>query len=240
VTGCSAFTLRDAETRFGLRPGRGEVIFNGVEPRPAPGPDADNRSEVDAPPGGLAVPYVLALGRAVAKKGFDLLVGAFALISERHPDVVLAIGGDGPALPGLERLIDQLGVKSRVMLLGRLSRPEVSAAMGSAEIFVMPSRLEPFGIVILEAWRAGRAVVATSRGGAPEFVDDGENGALVDPFDTAELAETLSRLLSEPARREALGEAGRRRVNDFSWQAIVPAYKRCYATAIGAARRAGP
>jgi glycogen(starch) synthase len=238
VTGCSAFTLRDAETRFGLQPGRGQVIFNGVDPSLEPGSDPDHQIAVGTPPDGIAGPYVLALGRAVDKKGFDLLIQAFALIADRHPEVVLAIGGDGPALPTLSRLIEQLGVQRRVTLLGRLSRPQVAAAMASAEIFVMPSRLEPFGIVVLEAWRAGRPVVATSRGGAPEFVDEGVTGTLVDPFDTPKLAETLDRLLAEPARRDAFGQAGRRRVSDFYWPAIAPAYEQCYAPAIRASRRA--
>ena len=65
--------------------------------------------------------------------------------------------------------------------------------MAGATVFVMPSRLEPFGIVVLEAWRAGVAVVATTRGGAPEFVDDGETGVLVDPFDTPAFAAALAR-----------------------------------------------
>ena len=70
--------------------------------------------------------------------------------------------------------------------------------MAGAAVFVMPSRLEPFGIVVLEAWRAGTAVVATSRGGPPEFVRDGEDGLLVDPFDTAAFAGALEGLLADP------------------------------------------
>jgi len=76
--------------------------------------------------------------------------------------------------------------------------------MAGAAVLVMPSRLEPFGIVALEGWRAGTAVVATRRGGAPEFVRDGEDGLLVDPFDTAAVARVLGRLLSDETLRRSI------------------------------------
>jgi glycogen synthase len=237
VTGCSAFTLRDSEARFGLPAERGQVIFNGVESDLEQGRKDHKGAERAADR--LSGPYVLALGRVVEKKGFDLLIRAFAQVASRHPGVALAIGGDGPALGDLRRLIDEVDLTDRVHLLGRLSRPQVASAMASAEVFVMPSRLEPFGIVVLEGWRAGRAVVATSRGGPPEFVDDGENGVLVDPFDTSALVDALDRLLSDPAWRARLGEAARQRVNDFSWAKIAEAYQQCYA-ASGHRARVGP
>ena len=80
--------------------------------------------------------------------------------------------------------------------------------MAGARVFVMPSRLEPFGIVVLEGWRAGTAVVATNRGGPPEFVRDGEDGLLVDPFDTAAVAEVLGRLLSDDGSPTLDGRGG--------------------------------
>lgn len=216
VTACSRFTLQDAEDRFGLAPGRGTVIFNGVAVGEQP---ASSTTETR---------YVLALGRVVEKKGFDLLLQAFARVAERFPDVELRIGGSGPAEDGLRQLIAQLGLPGRAKLLGRLSREQVATAMAGAEVFVMPSRLEPFGIVVLEAWRAGRAVIATSRGGPAEFVQDGTNGLLVDPFDTAALGEALARLLGDPALRQRLGDAARRRVADFDWAAIAERYSECY------------
>jgi glycogen synthase len=168
------------------------------------------------------------LGRVVEKKGFDLLLRAFAQIAAGQPEVVLAIGGDGPALPALQSLADELEIADRVRFLGRLSRDAVAIAMEHAEIFVMPSRLEPFGIVVLEAWRAGRAVIATSRGGAPEFVDDGTTGLLVDPFDTPALAGALSRLLCDRNLARSLGEAARIRVKEFDWSTLADQYRDCY------------
>jgi glycogen(starch) synthase len=228
VTACSQFTLGDAHARFGLPAGHGEVIFNGVlvADGDAPAGPSDAGS-----PGGTDV---LALGRMVEKKGFDLLIRGFALVAADHPDVRLSIGGAGPVEAKLHRLVDELHLSDRVRFLGQLSREEVAHAMDHAEIFVLPSRLEPFGIVVLEAWRAGRAIIATSRGGAPEFVDDGVTGLLVDPFDSAALARSLDRLLSDADLRRSLGAAGRARVGDFGWLNIAAEYRRCYRAVLGA------
>jgi glycogen synthase len=106
--------------------------------------------------------------------------------------------------------------------------------MAAATLFVMPSRVEPFGIVILEAWRAGVAVVASNRGGAPEFVRDGQDGVLVDPFDAPALTATLDRLLVDAVERNRIAAAGPARVDDFSWPRIAAAYRSVYRSVVGA------
>ena len=122
VTGCSAFTLADAEDRFGLEPGRGQVIPNGVDlgegPAPTPPPNghadgsaSNGRNGSTASVGSVFAteagrpdrPYVLALGRVVEKKGFDLLLAAYAAIDEAHRSADLVIGGQGEALEDLRR-----------------------------------------------------------------------------------------------------------------------------------------
>ena len=231
VTGCSAFTLDDAVARFGLVPGRGSVVFNGVSlgsPSPV-GPPPD----LPAPMGG--VPYVLALGRVVPKKGFDLLLAGYAAMDPGLRSADLVIGGTGAALEGLQAQAEDSGIADRVHFVGRLSREQVAAAMAGARAFVMPSRLEPFGIVVLEGWRAGTAVVATARGGPPEFVHDGVDGLLVDPFDTAAVAAVLGRVLGDDALRDSIAAAGRARVESFAWPRIAEEYRAIYRSA---ARRA--
>lgn len=237
VTGCSAFTLADAEDRFGLEPSRGRVIPNGVDLHGDPTPRV---TSPDRGPTSFAVPgrrpghpYVLALGRVVEKKGFDLLLGAYAAIEPGHRTADLVIGGQGAALAGLRHQASELGIADRVHFVGRLSRQQVAEAMAGTSMFVMPSRLEPFGIVILEAWRAGTPVVATRRGGPPEFVRDGRDGLLVDPFDTAGFAAALQSLLSDPERRERIGRAGQARVQEFGWASIADRYRRVYASVVG-------
>jgi glycogen(starch) synthase len=229
VTGCSGFTLRDAESRFGLARGRGEVIFNGVALDGTGNADGEGLGDQ---PKIVATenPYILALGRLVEKKGFDLLLRAFAAMEATESGVDLMIAGDGEKLAELQGLAADLGITGRVRFPGRLSREAVARAMAGARVFVMPSRLEPFGIVLLEAWRAGTPVVATARGGPPEFVQDRVDGILIDPFDTDSFSHALSALLSDPEGAKALGAAGRERVTEFAWPVIADRYQKLYPT----------
>ena len=232
VTACSAFTLADAVARFGLTPGRGQVVVNGVSLEDATGvPTAD----LPAPMGDVA--YVLALGRVVDKKGFDLLLAGYAAMDPTLRTADLVTGGTGPALERLEAQAEESGIADRVHFVGRLSREQVAAAMAGARVFVMPSRLEPFGIVVLEAWRAGTPVVATARGGAPEYVRDGQDGLLVDPFDTAAVADVLGRVLTDDRLRRSIAAAGRARVEAFAWPRVAEAYRAVYRSVL--ADRAG-
>ena len=222
VTACSQFTLDDAITRFGLADGKGQVIFNGVD-LDEPGSEAMD----------LPFPrFVLAMGRVVEKKGFDLLLHAWKRVCSDMEGVGLVIGGDGRELPALRRLVEDLALQDRVHFAGPMGRGNVAWAMRQCEAFVMPSRLEPFGIVVLEAWRAGAPVVASSRGGAPEFVADSATGLVVDPFDTPALTRTLLRLLTSTELRAALGAAGGDRVRDFQWREITAQYERVYTSVI--------
>ncbi|MGO8871941.1 MAG: glycosyltransferase family 4 protein [Acidimicrobiales bacterium] len=226
VTACSAFTLADAESRFGLEPGLGTVIPNGVELADVPGttgPAGEPRWS-----GAPDRPYVFAVGRVVEKKGFDLLLAAFAAMAPGERAVDLVIAGTGTALDSLRRDAEALGLGDRVHFVGKLTRQDVSVAMAGADLFVMPSRLEPFGIVVLEAWRAGVAVVATDRGGPPEFVRDGIDGVLVDPSDTTSFSTVLADLLADHDRRGSIARAGRSRVGAFAWPVIAGRYQDVY------------
>jgi phosphatidylinositol alpha-mannosyltransferase/D-inositol-3-phosphate glycosyltransferase len=247
VTACSAFTLADAEHRFGLEEGRGQVIFNGVSLEDGRPPGAEGEAEADQESdakadqeigqrltGVAGRPYILALGRIVEKKGFDLLLEAYAGLDPKRHEVDLVIAGAGGAVDALRQQAAGLGVEGRVHLVGRLDRQAVAEAMTAATLFVMPSRVEPFGIVILEAWRAGVAVVASNRGGAPEFVRDGQDGVLVDPFDTSALTAALDHLLADPVERNRIAAAGPARVDDFSWLRIAAVYGSIYRSVVRA------
>ena len=228
VTACSAFTLDDAISRFGLARGRGSVIFNGVDlDRPVP-----DGAAAGLPAPLVDVPFVLALGRVVDKKGFDLLLAAYAAMDPTRRTADLVIGGTGSALERLEAQAEDSGIRDHVHFVGRLTRDQVAAAMAGAVVFVMPSRLEPFGIVVLEGWRAGTAVVATDHGGPPEFVHDSVDGLLVDPFNTAAFASVLGRVLSDDRLRHDIAAAGRARVEAFAWPRIAEEYRAVYRAAL--------
>lgn len=230
VTANSQFVLNDTVRRFGLAPGRGVVIPNGVE------------LSGDAPGQHLDLPFerfVLGLGRVVPKKGFDLLLEAFSRLAADHPDVGLVIAGDGRARPELVHRAAALGLAHRVHLPGSLDRGGVAWAMANAALFVLPSRVEPFGIVVLEALRAGRPVVVSRHGGAPEIVRHGREGLVVDPFDAAALAGAISRLLDSPEEAADLADAGRARVAEFSWERVAANYRDTYIAVTSGARSEG-
>jgi len=224
VTAPSEFVLANLRTSYGLS--GGEVVPNGV--------DLDIRSDAtatktDAAPNG----YLLSVGRLGAMKGFDLLIEAFA-DAGLDAGIRLVIGGDGPERDALEALVDQRGVRSRVEFAGRLDAQGVADTMGGALAVVVPSRMEAFGIVALEAWRSGTALVMTNRGGAAEFVRDGVDGLLVDPLDTAALAKAMRRVTEDAGLRHSLAEAGRRRVTEFTWSSVAQQYERIYDRAVAA------
>ena len=230
VTACSAFTLEDAK-RFGLRPGQGQVVFNGVtldEPDLRAGEASGLPKEPPPFPR-----YVLSLGRGVEKKGFDLLLHAFAQLDHQR-GVGLVLGGDGPAMSSLRDLAAGLGLIERVHFAGKLDRVRVARLMRGAEVFVMPSRVEPFGIVVLEAWREGTAVVATTHGGPSEYIEDGVDGLLADPFDPPALAHAISSLLDDEERRKRIARRGQEKVRGFAWAAVAPQYRAIYSSVTGA------
>jgi len=218
VTGCSQFTLDDAIGRFGLPPARGLVVFNGVDTQ-----------ETAPVPVSLPVPrYVLGLGRVVHKKGFDLLIDAFRDVADRVPDVGLVISGTGPQAAALDAQVKINRLESRVHFTGKLGRGEVAWIMQHAEVFVMPSRVEPFGIVTLEAWAAGTPVVVSSHGGAAEFVEHDVTGIVVDPQDRSALARSIEQLLKEPDRRARFVAAGSDQLPNYSWEKISSQYRQLY------------
>jgi glycosyltransferase involved in cell wall biosynthesis len=130
---------------------------------------------------------LLAVGRLVPQKGFDLLLKAFA----RTPDhFLLTILGEGEDRELLENMIDSLSLRERVSLLGESSREEVITQMQSCDVFVLSSRHESFGNVVVEAGACGKPVIATRCGG-PEDIMTEKMGLLVDPEDVEQLAESL-------------------------------------------------
>ncbi len=219
VTGCSKVTLEDLETRFALPPDKGRVVFNGIDPEEPCSSSA---------PLNTVGSYVASIGRVVHTKGFDLLLAAFARLPQELDRVRLVIGGDGPDLPRLRTMATELGCKERVVFPGRLDRGQVCRVISDATVLVVPSLVEPFGIVVLEGWRAGVPVIATTLGGPPEFVSDGVDGLLVDPRDTDRLTHALSRVLRDKSYAQRIGAAGHTRSLAFTWANVADRYARIY------------
>lgn len=164
---------------------------------------------------------LLSVGRAVPKKGYDDLLEALARLPATLSWRLVHIGG-GPLLPSLRRRAAALGLADRIDWLGPQPQDTVLRHYRRADLFVLASRIAADGDrdglpnVLMEAQSQGLAVVSTRVSGVPELVVDGTTGVLVPPGDAAALAEALAALMVDPARRAALGEAGRARVRkDF-------------------------
>lgn len=217
VTAPTRVVLDDLERRFGLAPDVGVIVPNGID---------RDESTVAATPVATGR-YVAAVGRLQKVKGFDLLVEAFAR-ADLPEDVRIVIGGDGPERGPLIARAAELGIGDRTILPGRLDRAQVGSLLAGAECVVVPSRFEAFGITALEAWRAGTPLIATTRGGPPEFVHDGVDGLLVDPTDTDALARRLRQVCDDRTLAGALAAAGRVRVPEYSWTAVAEGYEKVY------------
>ncbi len=208
-------TVSDANVRHlaalaGPRVPAGRIvrIYNGVDLdvfRPAPQPAA----------GGP--PLVLAVGRLVEKKGFDVLVEACAILRARGVSFRCSIAGKGPLEGALRAQVRQLGLEGSVHLAGALPRGEVAKVMRQAAVAAVPSIVgrdgnrEGLPTVIPEAMASAVPVVATAVSGIPEAVENAVTGLLVQPADAAALAGALETLLEDPRLRERMGRAARAR-----------------------------
>jgi glycosyltransferase involved in cell wall biosynthesis len=217
--------LRDWITGHGWPPARAHYLPNfaadlaGATPAPLP-----------APPG---VAKLLTLGRLHPNKGFDILLRALAMLPEAH----LSIGGEGPERAALERLADELGIADRVGFLGW--RQDVGALLAGCDIFICPSRHEPLGNVVLEAWSAARPVVASAVQGPAALIRDGATGLLVPKEEPGPLAAAIATLLVDPARAAAIAAAGRAEFERCHAAPTVLARWRTFLAAVAPPRSAG-
>lgn len=180
-----------------------------LDPRQAePEPPQDSWP---VPPGSRVLLTVARLRSSEPGKGVDTVIRALPLLLATFPNLYYVVIGDGDARPSLESLAAETGVADRVLFLGT-RRGSLRCAYDSADVFVMPSRQEGFGIVFLEAMAAAKPVVGAARGGATEVIADGETGFLVDYGDVSALADRLTTLLADDDLRRRMGEAGRRKV----------------------------
>jgi 1,4-alpha-glucan branching enzyme len=159
------------------------------------------------------------LGRLVYEKGVHILIAAMRLVLKRHPEAKLIIAGTGPELEALERLAAPLG--DRVSFTGFLDEADKTQLLLSAELCVIPSIYEPFGLVALEAMASGTPLIVSDTGGLAEIVDHGINGCKVPPGDANALAFQIAQFFEKPDDATELAAAALSKVSEtFHWDLI--------------------
>lgn len=195
---------------------------------------------VPPPPGMVSPsdpPVIVAIGRLVAEKGFDLLLDAFARVATLHGDWRLEIWGEGPERAALERLRDSLGLSLRVALPGRTREPY--HVLRRASLFVMSSRREGFPTVLGEAMSCGLPVVSVDCPSGPrQLIRDGIDGLLVPPEDVRALADAMERVMLDRSLARDLASRAPGVVERFALPTILERWDAVFSEALG--RTVGP
>jgi glycosyltransferase involved in cell wall biosynthesis len=208
VVAPSDFTCQQLIEANQVDPDRITIIPHGLDPAFT----VDNRQGLKISRSGRMLLSVARLVGADAEKGVDLVLRAMPLVLERCPEARYVVVGDGDDRPRLMKMADELAVRDRVEFRGEISDMELMRAYAEADVFVLPSKKEGFGIVFLEAMWNRLPVVAARFAGTLDVVADGITGILVPPDNRQHLASALTSLLLLPEEREAMGAAGRLRV----------------------------
>ena len=178
---------------------------------------------------GLPDKYIFCLSRIDSNKGHDHLLNAFDIVRKAIPDVQLVIGGGSlkphdrelEIIAAMKQIIDEEEMHDRVQIVGYVPDELLVPAYQQAELFVMPSIFEPFGMVSLEAMACRKPVVAPKFGGINDVISSGKNGLLIDPSNANEFADAMIMLLKDPKLAESMGKEGCKTVRRyFSWEAI--------------------
>lgn len=238
----------DAVTAISTSTARTLSEVAGHEPRIVPfaaavgdeGPAAAARREPLSGSGPLRLLFV---GRLVERKGVEVLVEALPRILEER-DAVLTVVGEGGREAAIRAAARRCGVEDRVELTGYVADEELSRRYASCDIFVLPAVVdrkgdtEGLGVVLLEALRHERPVVASRVGGIPDIVEEGRTGWLVPPRDAAALAGRILQLARRPGEARRVAREGREIVEErFGWDGILEGLEEIYAEALDARRR---
>ncbi len=227
VVGCSRAVVRPFRLD-GIPEARLRVIHNGVNLARLNSGDAKGlRKTLGVGPDSV---LVVGAGALIPLKGFDVLLRAFEIARRRGLDAHFAIAGEGPERGRLDSLAGELGISDHVHFLGQ--QENLGAILrDAADIVVIGSNIEAFGLVAAEAGAMGRPTIGTRVGGVPELVEEGKTGLLVQPGDHAALANALIRLGHDPDLRHRLGSAARSHVlARLTTERVARSFEGLYAT----------
>ena len=228
VIAVSEATAADLVGIYGVGRDRIEVIPNGVEERFRPH-SADEQAAFRLR-NDLPEHFLLFVGTLQPRKNLDGLLRAYALIADRINWPLVVIGGAGWLYSPIERLLRRLGIGNRVRFTGYVLPEDLPGWYAAAEIFILPSHYEGFGLPVIEAMASGTPVITSSTSSLPEVA--GGCAALVDPAAPAEIAGAMLKLAEDAGRRRELSDLGVRHARKFTWRRAAEATYAVY-------RRAG-
>jgi glycosyltransferase involved in cell wall biosynthesis len=220
--------------REGVSPGKIVTVHNGIDLKSlpkAPSPETINGIKKKF---GIAADekIVGAIGRLVAFKGFATLVSAAAELKKKRGDFKVMIAGRGPEEENLRQQIKDLEIAKTIFMPGFVDDTAPYFAM--SDVFIVPSILEPFGLIVLQAIAAGRAVIGANAGGIPEIIRDGVTGVLVPPEDPQALATAIDSLLDDDDKRRLLSEAAMKDLRErFPLEVMVDKTQAMYDECLG-------
>jgi glycosyltransferase involved in cell wall biosynthesis len=228
MLGVSAAVARHYERALGLR---GVQVVHNPVPRAVAGRAVPGPAPVAVPGGfSLVVP-----GRLVHEKGHADFLQALVRLRAEGRRLSVTLAGHGPLRASLEQQMAQLGLTGGVAITGALPHAQLLDLVQAADLVVVPSRFEGFGLTALEAMALGRPVLATTAGGLPEVIEHGASGWLVAPQDPALLAQAIGQLMDDAPLRQRLGAAGRQRAQQhFSLHAVTARLRDIYRRAVQA------
>jgi glycogen synthase len=228
---CSAAMRTEVAHLFEVEPAEITVIHNGIEPRGwrVPAAAVATARERHSPDG---APLVVYFGRLEWEKGVPDLLTALPRIRRSDPGTRLVLAGTGVQAKALVEQARRLRVRRSVDFVGHLPDRALVALLSAADVVVLPSRYEPFGIAALEAAAVGAPLVASTAGGLAELVVDGETGLSVEPGDVDGIASGVHAVLADPAAAAKRARAARSRLaREFDWTDIAEATAGVYRSA---------
>ena len=214
VTGCSRRTLTDVYKHVDLPvSASSSVVWNGV----------NTQEFAAAVPFELDCPYVLAIGRAVPQKGFDILLSALATLGANAPIVLLV--GDGPELPNLQKQCSDAGLNQKVTFFGKADRSQVPSLFRGARYVILPSNAdEGLPVVTAEASAAGKAIIATDVGGVTDIVAHNSTGLVIPRNDVPALAQAIQTYEAKQDLVDTHARINLERSQQFDWSVLTDQY----------------
>jgi len=226
IIAVSQFTKQDIMDVFNIPDSRIEVICHGAYPENYVFSE-EARVKLRSALGIKSQPMILFVGRLVPRKGVDILLRALPQVL-RETEVKLVLAGSGNQHE-YQHLAQALGIPDKLCFLGRVPDDTLRLLYSSCDLFVLPSRLEGLGIVVLEAMAAGKPIIATSVGGIPELIESGQNGILVEAGDEGKLASAIVKVLSDKSLARVIGENNMKKVRErYSWEVAARKAERLY------------